>query len=176
MDSIDPLVATMQETFGIFRRRLMGNLFIFAKDKGLTMAQFGALLHIYHKVGCGVSDIGNDLGVTNSAASQMLERLVQLKLIIRSEDPSDRRGKQIALTDKGRQILQEGSLANRIWIEELARKMSADEQKMVRESLIILIEKTNQLDTPTVDKPDDKSNFSIAADGPSDSSEPTVVI
>jgi DNA-binding MarR family transcriptional regulator len=176
MESIDPLVATMQETFGIFRRRLMGNLFIFAKDKGLTMAQFGAMLHIYHKVGCAVSDIGSDLGVTNSAASQMLERLVQLNLIIRSEDPSDRRVKQIVLTDKGRQILQEGSLANRNWLEDLACKMSSDEQEMVRKSLVILIEKANQLDIPSVDKPDDKSNIPLAIDRSSDSSQPPEAI
>jgi DNA-binding MarR family transcriptional regulator len=77
----------------------------------------------------------------------MLERLVQLKLIIRSEDPSDRRVKQIVLTDKGRQILQEGSLANRNWLEELARSMTAEEQEQVRKSVVILIEKARQLET-----------------------------
>lgn len=152
MDTIDPLVAAMQETFGIFRHRLMGNLFIFAKDNGLTMAQFGAMLHIYHKGGCGVSDIGSDLGVTNSAASQMLERLVQLKLIIRSEDPSDRRVKKIVLTDKGRQILKEGNLANRNWLEDLARKMTPQEQDQVKKSLVILIEKANQVEITPINK------------------------
>jgi DNA-binding MarR family transcriptional regulator len=152
MDTLEPLVSTLQEAFSIFRQRLMGNIFIFAKDKGLTMAQFGAMLNIYHKDGCGVSDIGSDLGVTNSAASQMLERLVQLQLIHRSEDPSDRRVKQIVLTDKGRQILIEGSLVNRNWLEELARKMTSEEQEQVRQSVIILIEKANQLETPPVDK------------------------
>jgi DNA-binding MarR family transcriptional regulator len=171
MESTDLLVNSLQEAFGFFRHRLMSNLFIFARDKGLTLGQYGALLRIHHKGGCGVSDIGSDLGITNSAASQMLERLVQLKLIIRSEDPSDRRGKQIVLTDKGRQIIQEGSLANRTWLEALVRKMSIDEQKMVKESLLILIEKTNQLDTSTVDKPDDQSNDSIATVGSSDSSD-----
>jgi len=124
----------------------MGNIFTFAKDKGLTMAQFGALLHIFHKGGCGVSDIGSDLGVTNSAASQMLERLVQLKLITRSEDPTDRRVKQIVLTDKGLQILQEGNLANRNWLEDLAKSMTAEEQEQVREGIIILLEKARLFD------------------------------
>jgi len=126
---------------------MMGNFFIFAKDKGLTMAQFGAMIQIYHKGGCGVSDIGSDLGVTNSAASQMLERLVQLKLITRSEDPSDRRVKLIVLTDKGRQILQEGNLANRSWLEDLARSMTDEEQEQVRQAIAILIEKARQFET-----------------------------
>ncbi|HSB67337.1 MAG TPA: MarR family transcriptional regulator, partial [Anaerolineales bacterium] len=101
----EPLVAVLQEAFALFRRRLMGNLFVYAKDNGLTMPQFGAMFHIFHSGGCGVSDIGSDLGVTNSAASQMLDRLVQTRLISRSEDPSDRRGKLLVLTDKGREIL-----------------------------------------------------------------------
>jgi DNA-binding MarR family transcriptional regulator len=125
----------------------MGNFFIYARDRGLTMAQFGAMLRIYHKGACGVSDIGSDLGVTNSAASQMLERLVQLKLVTRSEDPSDRRVKQIVLTDKGRQIIQESSLAFQTWMEDLARTMTAAEQEQVRTALIILVDKARQLET-----------------------------
>jgi DNA-binding MarR family transcriptional regulator len=146
MQSNEPLVTTLQEAFSIFRQRMMGNFFIFTKDKGLTMAQFGAMIQIYHKGGCGVSDIGSDLGVTNSAASQMLERLVQLKLITRTEDPTDRRVKLIVLTDKGRQILKEGNLANRNWLEDLARSMNPDEQEQVNNALVTLIEKARQFE------------------------------
>jgi DNA-binding MarR family transcriptional regulator len=146
MYSTEPLVSTLQEALDIFRHRLMGNVFGYTKDKGLTMAQFGAMIQIYHKGGCGVSDIGSDLGVTNSAASQMLERLVQLKLITRTEDPSDRRVKLIVLTDKGRQILQEGNLANRNWLEDLARTMNPDEQEQVNQALVTLIEKARQFE------------------------------
>ncbi|NJD59145.1 MAG: MarR family transcriptional regulator [Anaerolineae bacterium] len=146
METTDPLVYILEVALGIFRHRLMGNLFIFTKAKGLSVGQYGALLKILHKGGCGVSDIGNDLGVSNSAASQLLERLVQLKLITRSEDPDDRRFKQIVLTEKGLQILQEGSLANRNWLEDLARSMTIEEQEQVRSAIVILIEKTRQIE------------------------------
>lgn len=147
MQSSDPLVATLQEWFDIFRRRMMGSFFSYARDKGLTVAQLGAMFHISQKGACGVSDIGSDLGVTNSAASQMLERLVQLKLITRSEDPTDRRVKQIVLTDKGRQILQESSRANQDWLEDLVQTMAAEEQEQVRSALAILIDKARQLES-----------------------------
>jgi len=147
MQFTDSLVATLQEWFGIFRRRMMGSFFIYARDNGLTMAQLGAMFHIHQKGACGVSDIGSDLGVTNSAASQMLERLVQLRLITRSEDPTDRRVKQIVLTDKGRQILQESSRANQDWLEDLVQTMAADEQVQVRSALVILIDKARQIET-----------------------------
>ncbi len=149
MKATDSLVDTLQEAFGIFRHRLMGNLFGFARDKGLTMGQFGALMHIHQTKGCGVSDIGSDLGVTNSAASQMMERLVQLQLVTRSEDPNDRRSKHIVLTDKGRQILHEGLLANHKWLEELAASMTSSEQELVRQAIEILIEKAQQFEMVT---------------------------
>jgi DNA-binding MarR family transcriptional regulator len=154
MQSSNPLTATLHEWLGIFRRSLMGNYFMYARNNGLTMAQFGTMLHIFHKGACGVSDIGSDLGVTNSAASQMLERMVQLKLISRSEDPTDRRVKQIVLTDKGRQIIEESSMAFQIWMENLAGSMTSDEQKQIRDALIILIEKAKQLEMTSVDKLD----------------------
>jgi DNA-binding MarR family transcriptional regulator len=147
MQSTEPLEATLQEWFGIFRRRMMGSFFTYARDKGLTMAQLGAMFHIYQKGACGVSDIGSDLGVTNSAASQMIERLVQLKLITRSEDLIDRRLKQIVLTEKGRQILQASNKANQSWLENLVQTMTVDEQAQVRHALVTLIDKANQLDT-----------------------------
>ncbi len=147
MQSDNTFVHTLQEWSAVFRRNLVGNFFIYARDNGLTMAQFGAMLRIFHGGACGVSDIGNVLGVTNSAASQMLERLVQLKLITRTEDPKDRRVKQIVLTDKGMRILQESSLAIQSWMENLASMMTAEEQDQAQHGLAILIEKVSQSET-----------------------------
>jgi DNA-binding MarR family transcriptional regulator len=149
MQSSNPLADVLHEWINIFRRSLMGNFYTYAKNNGLTMAQFGAMLRIYHKGACGVSDIGSDLGVTNSAASQMLERLVQLKLITRTEDPNDRRVKQIVLTEKGTRIFQESNQALENWLVHLAQTMTSEEQEQVRNSLVILIDKVHQLETNT---------------------------
>ncbi len=150
MNSSDNLVTYMQEWFGISRRRLMGSIFSYARDKGLTMAQLGVLLKIQHKGVSGVSDIGSNLGVTNSAASQMLERLVQIHLINRSEDPTDRRVKQIELTAKGRQILQESGQSYTEWLDALVQTMTPAEQEQVRNALVILINKARQFDPAPV--------------------------
>jgi DNA-binding MarR family transcriptional regulator len=146
MGSINSLESTLREWFGIFRRSMIRGLFLYARDQGLSMAQMGALFHILQKGECGVSDIGSELGVTNSAASQMLERLVQLKLITRSENPDDRRVKQIVLTDRGRQILQESSKANQVWLGNLVQTMTDEEQEQVSQALQKLIEKAHQVE------------------------------
>lgn len=146
MQPLNPLADILHDWFSIFRRGMMGNFHTYAKKNGLTMAQFGAMLRIYHKGACGVSDIGSDLGVTNSAVSQMLERLVQLNLISRTEDPTDRRVKQIVLTEKGMRIFHESSQAFENWLARLVETMNADEQEQVRNSLVILIDKAHQLE------------------------------
>ncbi len=147
MQTTDSLVVVLMESFGIFRQQMMKNFFAYARDKGLSMGQLGAMLHINLKGACGVSAIGNDLGVTNSAASQMLEHLVQLKLITRSEDPEDRRGKQILLTDQGRQVLLESNRAYQNWLVALAQSMEPAEKEQVGSALTKLIEKARQLET-----------------------------
>jgi DNA-binding MarR family transcriptional regulator len=145
MQSPDPFVTTMRSWMELFMHRSMRNYIRFSKDNGLSMSQMGAMFHIRHGSN-GVSDIGDDLGVTSAAASQMLERLVQQGLIVRSEDPNDRRSKHLVLTDKGQEILHEGILARQKWIEELAELLTDEEKDQALGVLQILVEKTSQLE------------------------------
>jgi DNA-binding MarR family transcriptional regulator len=128
-------------------RRSMHNFISYSKEKGLSMSQVGALFRIF-RGSSSVSDIGDNLGVTSAAASQMLERLVQQGLILRKEDPDDRRVRQIVLTDAGRQILQDSIAARQGWLENLAHTLSDSQREQVISALNILIEKANQLEQP----------------------------
>ena len=144
MESSELFTATLHEWMTVFMRRSMHNFISYSKEKGLSMSQIGALLRIFRGGKSCVSDIGDNLGVTSAAASQMLERLVQQGLILREEDPDDRRVRQIALTDRGRQILQESLAARQGWLENLAHTLSDSEREQITAALNILIEKANQ--------------------------------
>src|SRR4030067_906969 len=89
----------------IFMRRSMRDFIQFSKDSGLSVTQLSTLFRLHHKGSCGVSEIGDHLGITNAAASQMVERLVQWRLLERSEDPRDRRGKPPDLNEKGEGVV-----------------------------------------------------------------------
>jgi len=84
-----------------FMRRSMHDFVQFSKDSGLSMTQIHTLFRLHHTGMCGVTEVGDHLGVTHAAASQMVDRLVQQGLIERAEDPSDRRAKQLSLTPEG---------------------------------------------------------------------------
>ncbi len=144
----DPFVATLEEWNNVSMHRSMRNFLSYARKSGLSMSHIGALFHIHREGMCGVTELGNHLDVTSAAASQMLERLVQQELILRTEDPEDRRGKQIVLTDKGNQVLEEGIRARQKWLDDLTETLSEGEKETIMGALNILIEKTGNLKQP----------------------------
>ena len=148
MQQADPFVVTLEEWIEVFMQRSMRDFMGYARESGLSMSQLGALFQIHHRGSSGVTDLGEELGVTSSAASQMLERLVHLGLIRRSEDPSDRRAKQIVLTDKGRQVLQASIQARQSWLSDLAGILSNSEKEVIVAALELLIDKASHLGQP----------------------------
>jgi DNA-binding MarR family transcriptional regulator len=146
METRSPLSEILQECAAVFMRGSMRHVLLYAKERGLSMSQIGAMLHIHRRGVSGVSDVGDDLGVTNGAASQMLDRLVLQGLVTRSEDPHDRRVKQIVLTPEGQRWLQEILQARLGWMEALADRMSPQEQAQVATALRTLIVRAGEID------------------------------
>ena len=141
-------VDTLKKWFEVSMHRSMRNFIHYARNSGLSMSHFGALFHIQHRGTSGVTELGDHLGVTSAASSQMLERLVQQELILRTEDPDDRRLKQIVLTDEGHRVLEEGIRARQGWLDDLAKTLSDDEKGTIKLALEILIDKVKNLKQP----------------------------
>lgn len=110
------------------------------------MTQLNILFRLYHAGGCGVSDIGEHLGVSNAAASQTVDRLVQLGFLERTENPNDRRAKQLRLTLKGQQLIHDSIEVRRHWIEDLIQALSPQEREAIAQGLVILTTVARQLE------------------------------
>lgn len=143
MPEDDHFRATLHQWIEFTMRGSMRNFIHYARASGLSMSQLGVLFHLSRRPGCGVTDLGDHLGVTSAAASQLLDRLVQHGLILRSEDPHDRRVKQIVLTDKGRLVLEEGIQARQDFLDYLAEALSEEEKDQVSASLQLMIDKAS---------------------------------
>lgn len=139
------MIDALQRWMELFMRRSMRDFVLYCKENNVSMSQMNALFHLLHKGTCGVSEVGEHLGVTSAAASQILDRMAQQELVDRSEDPQDRRVKQIVITAKGRQLLEEGIRARQGWWEDLERSLSPEQQAQVAAALGVLIEKTAEL-------------------------------
>jgi DNA-binding MarR family transcriptional regulator len=118
----------------------------FAKATGLSMSQFGILMQLHYRSNCGVSHLSERFDISNAAASQLVDKLVQSGLIQREEDPSDRRAKLLNLTAKGRELIQQGIEERYRWVEQLAAKLTAEERAKVAESLNIMTEAAQEIE------------------------------
>src|SRR5262245_61769958 len=112
----------------VFMRRSMRETIQFWKESELSMPQISTLMHLRHHGACGVSAVGAQLGVTNAAASQLVDKLVQRGLLARTEDEHDRRAKHLTLTPKAMDFLQKGIDARRRWLEDLAEALTPEQQ------------------------------------------------
>jgi DNA-binding MarR family transcriptional regulator len=150
MPSSHTLSQAIHEWLHVFMRRSMVDYIRFARDSGVSMQQFGVLFQLQRKGTAGISDMGDDLGVTSAAASQMIERLVQTGMLERTEDPHDRRARQIALTARGKELVEKGMQARGKWLDELARSLTPEQQEMIIEALDLLTQAARETDTEAV--------------------------
>lgn len=141
------LTKVIREWSEVFMQRSMRDFKRFMEATGLSFSQINILMRLVHSGSTSVSEIGEQLGVTNAAASQAVDRLVGLGLIERTEDPEDRRTKQLALTQKGHATIEKGIEARSKWIEGLTNALNPEQQKMIISALTLLTEaaqKTNE--------------------------------
>ena len=140
MADASPFSQVVQQWMDTFMHRSMRGWSQFVKSTGLTMPQFSILMQLYHKGACGMSDLSDGFGITPAAASQLVDKLVHAELLARTEDPDDRRAKQVALTPKGKDLIEQGIQERYRWVEELAQVLSVEEKNKVSEALNILNE------------------------------------
>lgn len=146
MISHPQLIQTIRHFMDIAMHHAMHERLHFAKALGLSMPQFGILMQLHHRGNCGVSDISDRFDITNAAASQLVDKLVQSKLIQREEDPHDRRAKLLNLTDKAKELIQQNIEQRYRWVDQLVQKLTAEERAKVMEALNIMTKAAEELE------------------------------
>jgi DNA-binding MarR family transcriptional regulator len=149
MNSAHQLIQTLRQFMDIAMHHSMRERVHFAKATGLSMAQFSILMQLHYRSNCGVSDISERFDITNAAASQLVDKLVQNGLIQREEDPSDRRARLLNLTDRGRKLIQQSIEKRYRWVDELAEKLTPEERLQVAEALQIMTEAAREMEAET---------------------------
>ena len=148
MPHADPFISSFHEWMELFMHRSMRGYMLYAREKGLSRSMIGTLFHLSHRDHAGVTDLGEHLGVSSAAASQMLEHLVEEGLIERTEDPDDRRMKKITLTDKGSRVMKESVSARLGWLEQLTTNLSEEEKRQITSAIDLIIAKAEEMNFP----------------------------
>lgn len=140
MSPTKAIAEVIREWSEVFMHRSGCDFRRFMEETDLSFSQISVLMRLYHGGNSGISEIGSQLGVTKAAASQAVDRLVQLGLIERTEDPVDRRAKRLALTQRGRRLIEKGIEARSKWIEGLTDALTREQQDMIVAALTLLTE------------------------------------
>ena len=138
MSPANELTEVIHEWSEVFMRRSGRDFKRCLDETGLSFSQFIVLMRLYHGSKSDVSGIGTQLGITNAAASQSIDRLVNLGLIERTEDPDDRRAKQLVLTRKGQALIRKSVEVRSQWIESLTEALPPEQQQVTILALTLL--------------------------------------
>ncbi len=140
------LSETIREWSEVFMRHSGRDFRQFMGNNSLSFSQVTVLMRLYHGTKSGVTELGEVMGVTNAAASQAIDRLVQLGLVTRTEDPVDRRAKSLVLTEKGCDLVSRAIEARSRWVEGLTSALNREQQDMIISALGLLTEAARKMD------------------------------
>jgi DNA-binding MarR family transcriptional regulator len=140
-------IQTLRAWTDLIMARSMKGLGHYLRARGSSIPQFFLLMHVRQHGQCGISDLSDGMEISNAAASQQVDKLFQLGLITRAEDPNDRRAKQITLSAKGQELLEAGINERYRWMEELSATLSEVERAKVSVALEILNDAARKLET-----------------------------
>lgn len=124
-------ISTLQRRLTTEAWRYAGQYVTFPE---LSAQQLRVLLLIAHSPGIVAAQLCVQLGVTAATASGIVGGLVERGLVVRREDPHDRRVRRLELTEAGEAILGELDAANEIMFTRLAPLVSTDVLASIRDA------------------------------------------
>ena len=99
----------------------------------VTVAQLRVLLVLYARGPSRMSSIASFIGVAISTATSIVDNLVKKSLVIRRDDPEDRRLVICRLSPEGRQLINRLWMLGRGQIERMLRALSLEQLKKAAE-------------------------------------------
>jgi len=134
---LDWMEASMHRSYHAFIRH--------NRESALSLSQVNTLFRLYHHGPGPVNDLANHLGVTMAAVSQLLDPLISTGLVLRSENPNDRRVKLLALTEKGKLMVEKSMSTRHAWLGDLSKALSDSEREQLLPAIELLNQRTREL-------------------------------
>ena len=126
-----------------------GNMLRVIEESGLSMTQCKALLELG---GMGaseprqVSDLAETLGVSVPSISRAVDSLVRARLATRVEDTEDRRVRRVAITEKGKKLVETLLVVRQAGMESFAGSLSAAQRRKLDAAIDSLMDREDIAD------------------------------
>ena len=132
----EPMVDTNQiaEDISILMPAIARRILLkFFQSVEISQSQLLMIMSIYAKGTCRLSELSQEMEISNPTASGLVERLVQNEYVKRSADPNDRRAVCISLTKKGLQIANKfRQTIKKKWYDILITLPKKDQEDYIR--------------------------------------------
>lgn len=126
-------VAELQVAVMRLARKLRTNT-----TSGLTPTQLSALGVVFREGPLTVGDLAKTEHVRAPSISRTVDLLVTAGLVERRANPDDARAVLVAITDAGREMVQNIRAARRTWLAAQWAELTADERKALTQAAPIL--------------------------------------
>ncbi len=128
-----------------------GNQLRVIEECGLSMTQCKALLEL-GGIGEGteprqVSELAETFGVSVPSMSRAVDALVCEDLATRVEDPDDRRVRHVAITEKGKRLVNTLLVVRQAGLEAFAESLSAAQRRKLDAAIDSLMDREDIADT-----------------------------
>ena len=111
-----------------------------ASELDLTYAQSQVLFYVADQAGCHMGDVGKAFGVSLPAVTHIIDRLEQKQLVLRGDDPADRRVHVLDVTRQGKALVQELHALQMGAVEAVLARMTVADRRLVIKGLETLVD------------------------------------
>lgn len=119
-----------------------------ASELDLTYAQSQVLFYVNDHASCHMGDVAKAFSVTLPAVTHIIDRLEQKQLVLRGDDPADRRVYVLELTPQGKALVQELHALQIGSLERVLARMSTEDRQRVVRGLEALVDAATELVRP----------------------------
>lgn len=141
---IDDLLAITPSIRRSLQRKLVKTAFT-QIEEDITLPQLEIMKILQEEGTLHIAEIGERLQILKPQMTHLIDRLQEMAIVHRQPDSVDRRNINIALTDKGRRIVEEFDHVIKLGIEEKLSRLSDAELREVSVSLHKLYELFSKL-------------------------------
>jgi DNA-binding MarR family transcriptional regulator len=139
------LAALTLEMMSHIHRRSADDTLAVMNEMGLTMAQMVTLHLLTHLGPLSVSSVAACLRLSAPATSHLVDRMVVAGLVGRSEDPLDRRHKRVAITPKGRDLIEGAQARRAVEFTRVLSRLTAEAQAQFGKALARVVSELKAL-------------------------------
>jgi MarR family transcriptional regulator for hemolysin len=97
----------------------------------LTVPQFRTLAFVNRNEGSSLWEVANHVGLTPPSMSRIVDGLIARGLMVRKDDPDDRRRVRLTVTNRGQAILETVTLGTLSYLADKLGDLDADKRAAI---------------------------------------------